>query len=446
MSSTPTSDHGHRPGHARRTLLGTGVGNMLEWYDWNVYATFAVYMSKQLFDASNETSALLQTLAVFAVGFVARPFGGAFFGWLADRIGRKHSLMVAVICASIGSLIIAVCPTYAQAGAWASLLLLVARLIQGLAHGGELPSAQTYLSEQAPRKERGFWSSAIYVTGTLGLLLGLALGKGLEANLNSAAMASYGWRIPFFLGAVLGVFALWIRNRMEESEVFEDAQEHTDVARENVFVSAARHWRTGLQVIGMTMGLTITYYVWSVAMQPYAVKTLKFSQGDGFTASIIGNIVFVLCLPVWGKISDRIGRKPLMLVAMLGSAIMYIPMLNLIQNQMWQLALAISVMCILLGAYLAIAPAVYAELFPTNVRATAFGIPYAITIAAFGGTASYVQTWMSDAFPGNKYAFAIYAIIACCISALTVFTLPETKAKDLHEVDQPLGAGTAAPR
>lgn len=432
MTTAPTRSG---PGHVRRTLLGTGVGNMLEWYDWNVYATFAVYMSKQLFDASNETSALLQTLAVFAVGFVARPFGGALFGWLADRIGRKHSLMVAVICASVGSLIIAVCPTYAQIGSWASLLLLVARLIQGLAHGGELPSAQTYLSEQAPREGRGLWSSAIYVTGTLGLLLGLALGKVLEATLASEAMAAYGWRVPFFLGAVLGVFALWIRNRMEESEVFEKAQQHTDAARENIFVGAARHWRTGLQVIGMTVGLTITYYVWSVAMQPYAVKTLGFSQGDGFTASIIGNVVFVFCLPVWGRISDRVGRKPLMLLAMVGAAVFYIPMLNLVHDQMWQLALAISVMCVLLGAYLAIAPAVYAEMFPTNVRATAFGIPYAITIAAFGGTASYVQTWMGEAFPGNRYAFAGYAIVACVISAAVILTLPETKAKDLHEVD-----------
>ncbi len=431
-AATPVGSPGsaHERARVRRSLLGTGIGNMLEWYDWNVYATFAVYMSKQLFDATNDASALLQTLAVFAVGFVARPFGGAFFGWLADRIGRKHSLMVAVIFASLGSLIIAICPTYGQIGAWASLILLIARLVQGLAHGGELPSAQTYLAEQAPAQTRGFWSSAIYVTGTFGLLLGLALGKILEASLSKADMAAYGWRIPFALGALMGLFALWIRTRMEESEVFEEEKESHDIRKENVFLASLKHWRTGIKVIGMTMGLTITYYVWSVAMQPYAVKVLKFSQGDGFTASIIGNVMFVVALPLWGKLSDRIGRKPLMLTAMLGSAVLYIPMLLMVRDQMWQLALAISIMCILLGAYLAIAPAVYAEMFPTDVRATAFGVPYAITIAAFGGTASMVQNWMADNVNWT-YAFPAYAIVACLISAATIFTLPETKGKDL---------------
>lgn len=430
--TTSDSARQPRPRHARSALLGTGVGNMLEWYDWNVYATFAVYMSTQLFESSDPTSAMLATLAVFAVGFVARPFGGALFGWLADRIGRKHSLMVAVIFASVGSLIIALCPTYEQIGAWASLILLVARLGQGLAHGGELPSAQTYLSEQAPREGRGYWSSAIYVTGTLGLLLGLGLGRLLVATLSKEDMHSFGWRIPFALGALMGVFALWIRTRMEESEVFEAEQSAPDAPKENVFLSSLRHWRTGLQVIGMTVGLTITYYVWSVAMQPYAVKVLKMSPSDGFTASIIGNVAFVICLPLWGRLSDRVGRKPLMLVAMLGSAALYIPMLSMVRTEMWQLALAISVMCILLGAYLAIAPAVYAEMFPTDVRATAFGVPYAITIALFGGTAPMIQDWMST-HVGWSYAFPAYAIVACLISALTILTLPETKGKDLAE-------------
>ncbi|GMA38392.1 MFS transporter [Mobilicoccus caccae] len=430
--TTAGTTHADDARRRRTSITGTGIGNALEWYDWNVYATFAIYISAQMFSKADPTSALLSTLAIFAVGFVARPFGGYVFGWLADRIGRKHSLMVAVICASVGSLMIAICPPYAQIGAWASLILLIARLIQGLAHGGELPSAQTYLSEQAPREKRGFWASAIYVSGTIGLLLGMFLGLGLNATLSQEAMDSWGWRVPFLLGAVFGIFALWIRTRMEESEVFEEEKETEGLPKENLLVGVWQNRRAAVQVIGMTAGLTVTYYVWSVAMTPYATKTLGFAPQDAFWASIIGNTALIVSLPFWGMLSDRIGRKPLMLFAMIGSAVLYIPMLSLVQTHVWQLALAISVMCVVLGAFLAIAPAVYAEMFPTAVRATAFGVPYAICIALFGGTAPYVQTWMGTDID-FRYAFPVYAMTLAIISALVVFTLPETKAKDLSD-------------
>ncbi|AKT50735.1 MFS transporter [Arsenicicoccus sp. oral taxon 190] len=432
MSTSSTAAQPQTRPRGAKTLIGTGVGNALEWYDWNVYATFATYIAAQLFSKVDPTSAFLSTLAIFAVGFVARPFGGFVFGWLADRIGRKHSLMVAVLVASGGSLLIALAPTYDAAGVWSSLILLVARLLQGLAHGGELPSAQTYLAEEAPRERRGFWASSIYVSGTMGLLLGMFLGLVLESTLSDAQMDAWGWRVPFALGAVLGIFALWMRTRLEESEIFaEEVGEGGERApREHILAGVWRHRRQALQVIGMTMGLTIAYYVWSVSTAAYAIKVLKFDKSDAFWAGIIGNTVFILALPVWGLISDRIGRKIPILIALLGAAVLYVPMTALIHHAMWQLALAISVMLVLLAAYLAIAPAVYAEMFPTDVRATGFGVPYAICIALFGGTAPYVQNWMASAIQW-RWAFAAYAIVALLISAATVLTLPETRAKDL---------------
>ncbi|GAB48574.1 MFS transporter [Mobilicoccus pelagius] len=416
---------------ARRAIVGTGIGNALEWYDWNVYATFSTFIAAQLFSKADPTSALLSTLAIFAVGFIARPFGGYLFGWLADRIGRKHSLMVAVICASVGSLLIAICPTYDQVGVWASAILLLARLVQGLAHGGELPSAQTYIAEAAPPARRGLWASSIYASGTVGLLFGMFLGLGLNIVLSDEAMSAWGWRIPFLLGAIFGLFAMWIRTRMEESEVFENEKETEGLPTRSILAGVWHHRRQALQVIGMTAGLTVTYYVWSVAMTPYAVKTLGFSTQQAFWASIIGNTALIASLPFWGMLSDRIGRKPLLLFAMIGSAVMYIPMLNLVQDQTWQLALAISVMCVILSADLAIAPAVYAEMFPTASRASAFGIPYAVCIALFGGTAPYVQAWMGTAF--GPRAFPMYAIALGVVSALTMLTLPETKGRDLSD-------------
>ncbi len=411
-----------------KTIAGTGVGNALEWYDWNVYATFAVFFSTQVFNNDDPASAFLATMAVFAVGFVARPFGGFVFGWLADRIGRKESLTVAVLGASLGSLIIAVTPTYASVGWVASAILVTARLIQGLAHGGELPSAQTYLAEHAPHDKRGFWASSIYVTGTLGILAGMVMGLVLETSLTEDQMLAWGWRIPFIVGAVLGLFALWMRLKMDESEVFEAAKEGREI-KENVFVSVAKNWRTALQVIGMTCGLTVSYYVWAVTMPSLAQKSFGYTPTDAFTATIVSNIIFIAALPMWGIVSDKIGRKPTMLIALLGSAITYIPLVKWIESShtVGVLIAAISLQLIFLAAFLGHAPATYAEMFSTEQRASGFGIPYAIAIAAFGGTAAAIMTWM-----GDTYQFAIYSIVLLLVSSATILTLPETKGKDLH--------------
>ncbi|MBZ8176427.1 MFS transporter [Corynebacterium poyangense] len=415
-----------------KTLAGTGVGNALEWFDWNIYATFAVFFSSQLFNSEDGKSAFLKTMAVFAVGFIARPFGGFFFGWLADRIGRKESLAVAVLCASAGSILIAITPTYHQVGWVASAILLLARLIQGLAHGGELPSAQTYLAEHAPRDKRGLWASSIYVTGTFGILLGMIFGLILESLLSEQQLMAWGWRIPFAVGAVLGISALWMRLHMDESEVFEAEKERkaeAPQAQRNVFVQVAKNWPTALKVVGMTAGLTVSYYVWSVTMPALAQKSFGFSASDAFTASIIGNAVFIISLICWGWASDRIGRKPTMLIAMIGSAILYLPLVHYVVNQqsMFSLVLAISIQLFLLAAFLGHAPATYAEMFDTDQRASGFGIPYALTIAIFGGTAGMIMTWLD-----NNIHFAYYSIVLLVISAITILTLKETKGVDLH--------------
>ena len=418
---------GTRKQSAAKTIVGTGVGNALEWYDWNVYASFAVYLSRHMFDSKDPTSAFLATMAVFAVGFVARPFGGVVFGWIADHTGRKNSLTLSVLTASAGALLIALCPTYDQVGIWSSVILLIARILQGLAHGGELPSAQTYLAEEAPRERRGYWASSIYISGTIGLIVGLLLGLILSLTLSEAQMDDWGWRVPFALGAVMGLFALWMRTKMEESQVFE-ADIHNDSGpKENVFLSALQHWRTGLRVIGMTAGLTVVYYIWGVAMASLAQKQFGFDARTAFGVTLIANFVFIVSLPLWGKFSDKFGRKPGMLIALIGCAVLYVPMTSLVQQGLWQAVVAISVMLVLLGAYLAIAPAAYAEMFPTKVRATGFGVAYSIAIAAFGGTAPLLLA----AWAPTAWLFPAYAITLAVLSAITVLTLPETKGKDL---------------
>lgn len=419
---------------AARTLLGTGVGNAMEWYDWNVYASFAAFFSGQIFNGADQASAFMATMGVFAVGFIARPFGGAVFGWIADRVGRKYSMMLTVGCASAGSLVIALDPTYHQIGWVSSLILVVARLVQGLAHGGELPSAQTYLSEEAPKERRGLWSSSIYISGTVGMLFGMLLGLFLNSVLTKAQMGAFGWRIPFLVGAVFGVFSLWMRSRMGESEIFEEDVVEDAGPKENVFVGVLRNWRTALQIIFVTGGLTISYYVWSVAMASLAQTSFGFSAQQAFVATIIGTVVLILSLAPWGLFSDHFGRRTNLWISMFGCALLYVPIRNMIHDQTWQLILGISIMLFLMAANLAVAPAVYAEMFPTGSRATGMAIPYAIAIAVFGGTAPLLMT----AWKSHAGWFETYNIGMLVVAGLVVFTLKETKGIDLsnkHRAD-----------
>ncbi|GAB4098120.1 MFS transporter [Sinomonas halotolerans] len=410
----------------RHTLLGTAAGNAVEWYDWAIYATFASFIAKQLFSPSDPSSAFLATLAIFAVGFVARPFGGFLFGWMGDRIGRKASMTVCVGLSSLGSLAIGLTPTFEMLGAGASLMLLIARLAQGLAHGGELPSAQTYLSEMAPAPRRGYWSSLIYVSGTVGILFGTLLGAVLATVLTPEQMASFGWRIPFLLGGAFGLVAFLMRLRMEESEAFTSAVPAP--ARSGFFADLGRHWRQALMVIGLTVGLTVVYYVWGVSTPAYAINVLHIDATGALWAGVVANLVFMAVLPLWGRLSDRIGRRPVLLIGGLGSAALYFPATWLVRDAAWQLGVSMSAMLVFIAASAAIVPAVYAELFPTSIRTIGVAIPYAIVVAAFGGTAAYLQAgfgaWFGTAGPT---AFGVYTILLLLASALTVTRLRESR-------------------
>jgi len=412
----------------RKTLIGTGIGNAVEWYDWAIYATFTPFIASQLFSKTDPASAVLSTLAIFAVGFVARPFGGFLFGWIGDRIGRKASMTLAVGLASVGSLMIGIAPTFAAVGAFASLMLLVARLVQGLAHGGELPSSQTYLSEMAPKEHRGFWATLIYTSGTVGILFGTLLGAVLNMALSTEAMNAWGWRIPFLIGAAMGLYALIMRSRLHETDVF--AGEALAEKRAAIWPQIVRHRKQALQVIGLTVGLTVIYYIWGVVAPSYATTALKIDRGEALWAGVVGNIVFIAALPFWGKLADRIGRKKVLWAGAIGAGLLHFPMTALLKDSAWQLAVSMSVMLIFIAASAAIVPAVYAELFPTSIRTVGVGVPYSICVALFGGTAPYLQQWLGTSLQSPQL-FNVYAVALLAVSALFVFTIPETKGKDL---------------
>nr|WP_253865891.1 MFS transporter [Prauserella halophila] len=410
----------------------------MEWFDWTVYATFASFFAGQFFDNEDSVSALLSTLAVFAVGFAARPLGGFVFGWIADRKGRQVSMALCLALAAGGSLVIGLSPTYEQIGLGASALLLLARLGQGLAHGGELPAAQTYISEVAPRKRRGLWSSLIYFSGTCGVLAGTLLGALLSGVLTQEQMYSYGWRVPFLLGGVFGLYSLYVRLRMRETEVFlaestENTEEGAAKDKGRMWATIKQHPKLLLQVIGLTVGATVLYYVWAISAPSYAISVHGVDPTSALWAGVGAQILFLISLPLWGMLSDRIGRKPVLFIASGGLLVTSVPLDALLGDQAWQLFLAMSIALLLMGGFSSIAPAVYAEIFPTRIRAVGLGLPYAIAVAAFGGTAPYLQTLFADL--GNPSLFLFYAMGLMVISILVLFTLPETRATDLNDDD-----------
>lgn len=409
----------------RRALVGTALGHALEWYDWGIYAIFVPFFSTRFFDSRDEVSAVLSSLAVFAVGFAARPVGGLIVGRFADRIGRKPMMLATVAGMAAGSLVIGLCPTYATLGAGASAILVLARIVQGLATGGELPSAQTYLAEYAPRRHRGLWSSVIYIASVGGNTVGVLLGLLLSELLSKSAMESYGWRIPFIVGGVLGAGTLWIRRSLAESTTF--TAERTE--RPRLWPEVLRHRRQAIQVVGMSVGLTVVYYAWVIAAPAYAISAMHVNANSALLAGVLSSLVLIGVLPAWGALSDRVGRRPVLLVSTLGTAVSLFPLQAMIDDSAWRLGVAMAVAMVFIGAGVSILPAAYAEMFPTHIRTVGLAVPYSIAVAAFGGTAPYLQTWIGET--AGRTAFTGYVVLLLVVSAVTVLTLPETRGMSL---------------
>ncbi|QYB06506.1 MFS transporter [Rhodococcus sp. USK10] len=410
-----------------RAIVGVGTGNGIEYFDWTVYATFAAFFAPQFFHTGSAVSDLLASFGVFAVGFVARPFGGLLFGWLSDRRGRKLSMTLAVGLAAIGSLVIGLTPTHQTIGVAAAVVLVVARLAQGVAHGGELPSAQTYIVEFAPTARRGLWSSLIYISNTTGVVVGTLLGALLTTTLNSEQMADWGWRVPFLLGGVLGLFVLWMRSRMSETEVYEESGD--DTATQSMWQLFVAHRRQVFQILFFTVGGTVVYYVWAVSAPAYAITVRGIDPSGALWAGVGANLVLIASLPFWGAVSDRIGRKPVLYIGNLGIAALLFPLNAMIGHSALTLFFAMAIALFVMGALLAVMPAMMAELFPTGLRAAGVGVPYSIGVAAFGGTAAYVQTFFADR--GSPELFEWYALALIAVSTVALVTIPETRGRDL---------------
>ncbi len=409
-----------------KAIFVGSIGNLVEWYDFYAYAAFALYFAGSFFPNKDPVVEQLNAAILFAIGFIVRPIGGWLFGHIADRYGRRRALMLSVLLMCFGSLMIAVLPTYASIGLAAPALLGLARIIQGLSLGGEYGTSATYLSEVADPEHRGFYSSFQYVTLIGGQLCAIVVLLLLQqVFLTTEELRAWGWRIPFVIGALLAVVALVMRSNLHETDDFVAAK--AKAKTESSLKTLMRYPREVLLVVGLTMGGTTAFYTYTTYMQ----KFLKLSVGLNevqTTWVTAGSLVFALILqPIYGALSDRIGRKPLLIWFGVMGTLCTIPLLNALQGtkSAWVAFFLIAGAWLIVAGYTSINAVVKAELFPTSIRATGVGLPYALTVSIFGGTAESIALWFKSI--GHETWFYYYLTGVIATSLLVYVLMRDTK-------------------
>lgn len=423
------------PSDKRRSILrnvaGGSAGNLVEWFDWYVYSAFALYFAPAFFPKGDQTAQLLQTAAIFAVGFLMRPLGAWLMGVYADHKGRKAGLTLSVSLMCVGSLLIAVAPTYAQAGLLSPATLLIARVIQGLSLGGEYGSSATYMSEIADRERRGFWSSFLYVTIIGGQLCALALLVSLQAILGEQAMLEWGWRIGFAAGALLAIVVFFIRRGLDETLSYENVAARGDRRRSTLVNLLRHHHREALLVIALTAGGTASFYAYTIYLQKFLANTSGFDRATASQLMTVALAIMLVLQPLAGRLSDKVGRRPVMIFFGICGTLFTYPLFAALEHTRsvgTAFALVMAALVMVTG-YTSINAIVKAELFPADIRALGVALPFAIANTIFGGTAEYVALWLKNA--GHERWFYIYISLLCAAYLIACLRMRETKDQSL---------------
>lgn len=395
-------------------IVGASSGNLVEWFDFYIYSFCALYFAPAFFPSGNTTTQLLNTAGVFAAGFLMRPIGGWLFGRIADKHGRRVAMMISVLMMCGGSLVIAVLPTYAQIGALAPLLLLVARLFQGLSVGGEYGTSATYMSEVALQGRRGFFASFQYVTLIGGQLCALLVLVILQQTLSSDALKAWGWRIPFVVGAAAALISLYLRKSLDETSTSESRKAKDAGTIRGVW----QHKGAFLTVVGFTAGGSLIFYTFTTYMQKYLVNTAGMHAKTASNVMTAALFVYMLMQPVFGALSDKIGRRMSMILFGTGAVIGTVPLMHALGGVTSPLAALglIVVALAIVSFYTSISGLIKAEMFPPEVRAMGVGLSYAVANAIFGGSAEYVALWFKSV--GSESSFYWYVTVLCAISLL----------------------------
>ncbi|PGT36868.1 alpha-ketoglutarate transporter [Bacillus anthracis] len=414
------------------------VGNLIEWYDWYVYSAFAVYFSAEFFPKGDPTSQLLNTAAIFAVGFLMRPIGSLLMGRYADRHGRRAALTLSITVMAGGSFIIACTPSYESIGIMAPIILVLARLLQGLSLGGEYGTSATYLSEMASSGRRGFYSSFQYVTLVAGQMVALGVQIVLQQLLSEPDMKAWGWRIPFIIGAMGAVAVLWLRRTMDESEQFSSIKSQK---RESAGTVRAlmKHPKAVLTVVGLTLGGTVAFYTYTTYLQKFMVNTVGLPKEVVSWINFAALLIFVVLQPIAGLLSDKIGRRPLLMAFGILGTLLTAPIFFFMEKTTEPMVafLLMMVGLIIVTGYTSINAIVKAELFPTEIRALGVGLPYALTVAIFGGTAEFIALWLKSI--GMESLFYFYVAGCIAISFITYWRMDESSKTS--QIEAELGGG-----
>jgi MFS transporter, MHS family, alpha-ketoglutarate permease len=407
-------------------IVGASSGNLVEWYDFYTYAFTAIYFASSFFPSGNQTTQLLNTAGVFAAGFLMRPIGGYLFGWIADKHGRRTSMMISILMMCGGSFMIACLPTYASIGVAAPALLLLARLLQGLSVGGEYGTSATYMSEVAIGGQRGFYASFQYVTLIGGQLLAVLVVVVVLQFLSEAEIKDWGWRIPFLIGAATAVVAFYLRRSLEETSSTETRQRKEAGSLGAIF---RNHTRAFCIVLGFTAGGSLIFYTFTTYMQKYLVNTAGMDAKTASRLMTVVLFVYMIMQPLFGAISDRIGRKTSMMLFGGLATLATIPVLSAlstIKDPVIAFFLIIAALAIV-SFYTSISGLVKAELFPAEVRALSVGLSYAIANAIFGGSAEYVALWFKQ--EGHESWFFWYVTVMVAISFIAALIMPDSRKR-----------------
>lgn len=448
QSRTPSAAPPPAPERSRVTanVVRGCLGNLVEWYDWFAYATFSIYFASVFFPEGNQTAQLLSTAVVFAVGFFMRPLGGWLLGAYADRFGRRRALTLSVTLMSAGSLTIAVAPGHDTIGFWAPVLLVLARLAQGLSVGGEFGSSASYLSEVAPAGKRGFYSSFQYVSIVMGQLAALLVAIVLQNVLTDDQLHGWGWRIPFVVGAVAGLVVMYLRRTMEESEHFEQeqarkaAQGPDSRERKGLIALFAEYPRQLLAVFGLAIGGTVAFYTYTTYLQKYLVNTAGIPKDTVTLIGFAALFVYMCMQPAVGALSDRIGRRPVMFAFSGGCMIITVPLMSLLgrTDSPWAAFLLMTFALTFVTGYSALAAIIKAEMFPTKVRALGVGLPHALVTATFGGLTEPIALGLKDA--GHENLFFWYVTGCAGLTFLATLLVREPSRASHLETDPASGA------
>ncbi|MEE1621302.1 MFS transporter [Zafaria sp. Z1313] len=423
----------------RKATAASAMGNATEWFDYGVYAVAVTYITAHFFPAEGGTA---MALATFAISFLVRPLGGLVWGPLGDKLGRKTILAATILLMSGATFLIGVLPTFEAIGIWAPILLVLLRMLQGFSTGGEYGGAATFMAEYSPDRKRGFFGSFLEF-GTLGgFALGTAVMLVLQVALSDEAMMEYGWRIPFLLALPMGLIGLYLRSKLEDTPVFQELEERGEVEQGGSLKAlVAEYWRPMLVMAGLVIALNVVNYTLISYMPTYLEQQLGLEAQSTLAVILVGEVAMMAVIPFAGGLSDKIGRKPMWYISLIGLLVMSLPMFWLMGQSFLLAMLGFAVLGLLYIPQLATITATFPAMFPSHVRFAGFAITYNLATAVFGGTAAYVNEAAIGA-TGNLLFPAMYMMGACVIGLVAVKFMPETAGASLRGTEIPDAAET----